>query len=208
MSKILSRAGTSLADQYDIEGSIAGLEQLESGEVHVVHDMAETLVGERISTNIRRVATAATIQNTNIVAFFTDLPPSPWRLMNAIVEVDTVSRLTHLNLSMRDSAGLASGGNARESPFWVWDGANEDVVQFVEDGTLANRNVLRPFPEYTRLPLLAVGNDQPERVPDIAIRGLTSGFGAGNVTVTLTIYLALMVVESGVSSHGLGVPSW
>ena len=43
MVKILSQAGISLADLYNVEGSIAGIEQLDTRELPIVHEMSGTI---------------------------------------------------------------------------------------------------------------------------------------------------------------------
>jgi len=64
MPKVLGQVGVSLADAYDIEGSIAGVDELVTRDVSLTHDMAATIFSERVSTAIRRSATAALAQNT------------------------------------------------------------------------------------------------------------------------------------------------
>lgn len=205
MVKVLSQAGISLADTYDVEGSIAGIEQLLPNEVQVVHDMATTLQGERISTTLIRAASAATAQNLafSILVPAAALPQNAFRILGAIMEVSVTSRLTHANVQLQGLAPTV----VNAMPFVVWDGTNEDTIRFADAGTVADRIVLRPDPIYTQLPLFCCGIEQPEAVASVLMRGLTSGFGAGDVTVTLTLYVGLMAI-SGLSSYGLAPPSW
>jgi len=204
MPKVLSQAGTSLADSYDILGSVAGIDQLHTKEVQVVHELGQTITMERMQARIFTMITAATIQDTAFAISLTPLTASPARIYGIVVTVDVTSRLTHVNVSARDPV------NGTEMPLWVWDGANEDVIRFSDGTALANQIVLRPTVGfYNPLPLTMYGIDLPENhVNQYRLRGLTSGFGAGEVTVTAQMYAAFIDGPGALSSRGIPVPSW
>jgi len=202
--KVLSQAGISLADAYDVEGSIAGIEELNTREVQLLHEMGGTIFSERFSTTIRRAVSGDILQSANWVCSIADFPATPARVLAVLAVTDTTARLADAAISMSDPLG-----NSRELPFWVWDGSNEDTMRFSENGTLQDHLVLRPFPEYTRLPQMLSGSSvlQPQRVPNIVMRGSTTAFGAGNVEFTLLVLIAFAQL-GGVSSRGLPLPSW
>jgi len=201
--RVLSQSGTSLADAYDILGSIAGIETLETEEVRVVHDLAQTLTMERMRARISVFGGGAShAQNTAFAVALNPLTASPARIIGITVEVDETSRLTHCNVCVRDPL------NATEMPLWVWDGTNEDIIR-MDDGTaLANQIVLRPSEFYKPLPCTLYGIDLPEHVNQFRLRGLTSGFGAGTVTVTVQLYSSFIDAPGALSSRGVPVPSW
>lgn len=203
MPKVLSQSLVSLADMYDVEGSIAGVDQLVSEEVSLVHEAGATMFSERLSSAIRRRATAAIAQNTNIGEVITDLPLEPSRILGIQVMnagSTTVARVASLNVTLRDTGG-------REQMIWMWDGTVE-VQQVVDDGAaVAAFEVLRPEPTFNLIPNFRVGAFAPQSVADLAMRGVTTGFGAGTVTLVLLVYLAF-AADAAVSSFGLPIPSW
>jgi len=64
MAKVLSKSGDSLADVYDVEGSIAGIERLQSEEVHLTHDMGQTLFSERLASRMLELSSGVLSQST------------------------------------------------------------------------------------------------------------------------------------------------
>jgi len=203
--KILSQAGQSLADVYDVPGSIAGVESLESDEVHTVHEMGQTIFSERLSGRIELADTGAIAQSTAFSAQMAELPAVPMlRLMGILVEVSTIARVTTANVNCTDDVP----GQGNEMVMWNWDGTNEDLVRIGRGGSISNRNIMRPMQEYAgRLPSFLVGGTQAEGTPTLNLRGTTSAFGAGTVTLTLWAYVAFPQL-GGISSRGLPVPGW
>jgi len=201
MPKILSQSGISLADAYDIEGSIAGVDQLVSNDVSLVHEMGSTLFSERYSQAIRRRELTAVNQSTNIEEFITDLPTTPAHIQAVVVMVDAVSRMSNFAVSLRDPIAT------REIPIWVWDATNEDTIRFEDDGSVSGFNVLRAIPEHTYRALTRPGTFAPQRVPELALRGSSSSFGAGTVQLTVLILIAF-AAQAGVNSQGLHLPGW
>lgn len=201
MVKILSKSGDSLADMYDVVGSIAGVEQLLSEEVSLVHEMGGTLFSERLSTTIRRGVTGDIAQSTVFAVGFSDLPTVPFRLIGVQVVTEVVARVAIAAVMVQDDVAL------REFPVWVWDTTNSRNVRFFQDGAEAEVVLLTSDPAYNSLPVLMVGNRQPQSVPNIVLRGQTSAFGAGTVELTLIAYIAFAEV-GGLGSRGLRVPSW
>jgi len=200
LTKILSKSGDSLADTYDVVGSIAGIDELESREVNLIHEMGGTIFSERYGGSIRRVSTGNIAQSTPFEATIAGLTSNS-KVEAITVLVDTVARTLFANVSLQS---LTVG--TRGIPIWNWDETNEDTIRFF-DVTLANKNVLRPFPEYTRLPVYIQGTNQDEGVQSIVLRGTSATFGAGTVDITLLAFVSF-AQTGGVSSRGLPLPSW
>jgi len=201
MVKILSKAGDSLADTYDVKGSIAGIDQLETHELPIVHEMGGTVFSERLSGDVRRSTTGAILQNVTWDLVLTDLPNIPFRMHACVVLVDTAGRINRAQLSIRDPE------NGREVPFFSWHTTNdiEQGIRIVENGGAAGN--MTQMIGFQQLPILGIGSGQPQPVQEIAFRGLTSAFGAGDVTVIALIYNNFAQI-GGISSRGLPVPSW
>lgn len=204
MVKILGRAGVSLADVYDVVGSRAGLEQLESREVSLVHEMGQTIFSERFSLFVRRATSGALMQSVNFNIVLSDLPSGAWRILGVMVFADVQGRALLASVAVRDPLG------GRELPFWVWDSAGDsDLVRVrMEDNGagVAQHRVLQPAPALIHLPGLGAG-DQPQSMSEIAFRGSTNAFGAGTVTLTMILQIGFSQV-GGLDSHGLPIPSW
>jgi len=205
MPKILGQAGTSLADVYDVAGSIAGIETLRSEEVAPVHDMGQTIFSERLSGDIRNVTTGAIAQNTNWDLILSGAPVTPTRILGVMVFTDVVARVGHVTLSLRTDVAAQE----QEVPLFAWDSTIGATVLIRTEafGTVADRDCLINVPGVATLPSLLIGEAQPVPVADIAFRGDTNGFGAGTVTISAVILRAFSQVE-GLSSFGLPIPGW
>ena len=202
MAKILSRSGASLADIYDVAGSIAGIDCLETRELGIIHEMGATVASERFSSEIRRFDTGALNQNTTFDVVQTNLPAGIWRVLGIIVLANTNVRSLTAQVSLRDPTA------GREVPVYVWDSTNDvqSVVRIVENGAAA-ANFESLVPAHVRLPSIGVGAGQPLQVSEIAFRGLTSGFGAGTVQHIALVHICFSQI-TGLSSRGLPIPSW
>lgn len=203
MVKILSQAGNSLADIYDAKGSVAGIEQLETRELPIVHEMGSTIFSERFSTFIRSISSGAIAQGTAWNAVITDLPNNAFRIFGIRIFISTTARVTLASLAIQQDDG-------REIPIWTWDDATDIELRarFSDDGAAAGTTqFLQPSPGNVMLPHMMAGNDQPQAIPNLAFRGLTSAFGAGTVTSVALIDIGFGQI-GGISSRGLPLPSW
>ena len=203
MVKVLSQAGISLSDVYDVEGSVVGVEELEAREVALTHEMGATIFSERLSGAIRRAESVNRIQSQSFISTFNDLPQGPYRVTGVFAFVDTAGRLANLQLSLR------TADQTREIPFFVWNSAldSEATVRIVDDGAAA-ANIIALLGDRNLMPTLGIGVGQPQQVgPSIVMRGITSAFGAGTVSITAIVYVAFSQI-AGISSIGLPVPSW
>jgi len=204
MVKVLSRAGVSLADTYDVEGSIAGIEQLESREVTLVHEMGSTIFSERYSGNIRNLSGGAVNQSTVWAKTIEDLPGFAFRVFGISVFVSAVDRITMASVAVRNPV------SGREMPIWAWDVAVdvETRIQYSNDGAGASTTqFLTPRVLNTNLPHMMSGNKQPQHISSLVFRGVSSGFGAGTVTAIARIHIGFGQI-GGISSKGLPIPSW
>lgn len=201
MAKILSQSGISLADMYDVQGSIAGIEELNTRELPLVHEMGGTLFSERFSSFIRRLSSGALGQNLNWSSVIEDTPTTPYRILGASMLSDVQARVSLASLA------IGNRGNTRELPILAFDsGLDSEVsIRFNREGSVVTAFLLRPIIQ--NLPHLTTGRDQIQSVPHLAFRGQTSAFGAGTVNVDAYIHLGFAALR-GVSSHGLPIPSW
>lgn len=209
MVKILSQSGSSLADMYDVVGSVAGIDSLESREVALVHEMGATIFSERFGSAIRRLVTGAVAQNTAFDVVLTNLPNTVVRVFGITVYTDqnvgSPSRIVHAAVLVREPI------TPRETALWTWDtSVDDDVGLRIDGGTgVSSRLSLRPVAGMKNLPGMLTGSEQPfpQRVSDLALRGVTSGFGAGTVTITAEVQIGF-TQTTALSSRGLPIPGW
>ena len=203
-SKILSNSGNSLADIYDVEGSIAGIERLETHDLPIVHEMGQTVFSERFSTAFIRVTSGAINQNTSFDIVSTGLQDVPQRVVAVMVFSNNAGRVLRCGILARESR------TGREMPFWIYDGANFIVTRMEDQGGgVGLLEVLLGNAQATILPIFTGGDNQPFSIADIAFRGTSTGFGAGTVIITALYFLAYAeAVGSGIDSRGLPIPSW
>lgn len=205
MTKILSRSGDSLADIYDVEGSIAGIDQLETRELPITHEMGATVLSERFTTRIFRIPTGDLNQSTAFRVELTTLPETPARLLGVQVIVDQGSRIARC-------AVLATDPTVQQDfPVWVYDalaGIRETIT--MEDVTVsADFSLLIPQGAANVFPSFAGGREQQDNmVSSITLTGLTTAFGAGTVLATALLLLAFPRGDVNISSRGLPIPSW
>jgi len=187
---------------YDVEGSIAGIESLESREVSLVHEMGTVLFSERVTFTVRRALSGDILQSTSFNAVLTNLPRTPTRLLAVTVLSDQSTRIANLAVLVRSSR------QEREIPVWVADVAGGTVDIRLEDdrGGVTTFNIWQPLAALTQLPSYTGGIDQPQSLEQIALRGTTSGFGAGTVEVT-ALYHIEFTDRGGIGSKGLPIPS-
>jgi len=206
MPKVLAQAGSSLADVYDVEGSVAGVETLESRDVSLVHEMGATIFSERFGEILFQLSTGALAQsvawNINIT-----LEPTINRILHYAVVADVTARTNKMQLSISDigSNGLIS----TDCPFWSWEtGVGTDIdkaINHMLNGSIVSKRI------FTSLsppgPTLASGTAQRNVVNQLAFRGQALPFGAGTVTLTALVLVGQLITR-GVSSKGLPLPGW
>jgi len=205
MVKILSKSGDSLADTYDVEGSIAGIDQLLTDELPIVHEMGQTIFSERMSFSIRQATSGAINQSTTFDVLITTLPDHITRILGVFVLANVGARTTLATVSVREPL------MDREVPIWTWNTSedSEKTQRLTIAASVANLVMLQPLSSMPNMPSF-LGKLQPQNVPDIAFRGQSSAFGAGTVTLTLMLYLCHIHIggTGSLSSRGLPIPSW
>jgi len=207
MTKILSRSGDSLADMYDIEGSIAGLEQLETKELPIVHEMGATIFSERLRTRIFRITTGGIDQSIVFNIEEVNLPDTPTRLFGVQVIVNGGARIARCAVLATDPT------LGQDIPLWVFDATLGEFEETdLEDaGVAVTRDVLVPRTGLNVFPAFVGGSGQgpaDTMVSSITLAGETTAFGAGTVVITALLYLAFPARDINISSRGLPIPSW
>jgi len=202
MVKILSQAGSSLADMYDVEGSIAGIDQLRTEELPIVHEMGATLFSERFRTTFRRATTGLMTQNFSF-DFTMGFPEGIARILGVQVLTDDAARLLHVQVSLNDPQA------EQDFPVWVWDGTNLDVVRIQDDGTTNDVLELLVPRVGLQIPCFATNRQthSGQEMSSMILRGRTTGFGAGSVFATVLVNFAF-TFRAGVSNFGSRNPSW
>jgi len=207
MSKILSQAGTSLADTYDVEGSIVGVENLESTDVHLFDEMGGRVFSERLQSFIITLQTGGVSQSTAFDVNAGGIPDSPNRIVGAVLLSDVAARVTNCSLAILDPE------NGVELPFLAWDTSDDQDIAYRGDvgaGT-ANLILMRPTGG-VNLPWLMSRIGVGKNMPSLQLRGVTAAFGAGTVVITGLVLLARAnpgnPAPGAPSSHGLPIPSW
>jgi len=204
--KILSKSGDSLADMYDVVGSIAGIERLETAELPIVHEMGATIFAERFSTTIRRLASGNMLQDTDFNLVLSNLPSVMTRLLGVVVLSNVVGRLLRAVVAVRSP----QSGSERELPVWLWDGTTAETVTLQEDGAaVGDFDQLVGLPSANMLPCFTGGSGAPHpgQTSGIVLRGRTTGFGAGTVFVR-GLFLIGFTQTTALSSRGVPIPSW
>ena len=203
MVKILSQGGRSLADMYDVEGSIAGIDSIETRELPLVHEMGATLFSERFRTTFRRVTTGALNQNATSNLAITNMPEGISRILGVQVWADAAARIASCAVAVNDP--IAGGG--QDFPIWVFDIGNSTLINVEDLGAVAARDLLTPVIGLQIPTFLTTGTQGPLPMSEIDVRTTTTGFGAGTVTLFALIHFAF-TYTGGVSAFGARVPSW
>lgn len=208
MPKIQSQSGTSLADTYDVEGSIAGVDNLESRDVHLFDEMGGRVFSERLHFFIIELDSGDVTQNTSFNISVGGIPDSPNRIVGAGMLIDVTARVDFVQMSIHDETSPST-----EIPFWVWDSAidaERSIRAQVGGGATATMFWLQS--EAVQSPYLIGRTGVSQQIPTIRMRGNTTGFGAGNVVITGLVYLARAnpgdPAPGAPSSHGLPLPGW
>lgn len=201
MPKVLSQSGNSLADVYDVEGSIAGIEELLSKDVNLVHEMGSTIFSERLSARMIALSSGALAQSLEWDINFSFAEHT--RILAVQVVTATVARVNQASVALLSGAAV----DDMEVPIWAWD-ANEGsvVARVLIGGAVATQAVLIS-PIVPQVPSMLTGNDAPRPASTVSFRGGTTAFGAGTVITQALIY-GLFPQVAGLSSRGLPIPGW
>jgi len=204
MGKVQDQTGISLADTYDVKGSVAEIEELQTRDISLVHEMGGTIFSERLSSAIRRMESGAITQSSNFDIVINDTPATPSRILSVAVYSLTSSPalVSHVNVAVRHEAG------GREVPIYTWDSTvDAEVLVRLQDNNTGVQVVNLHRPAIQQIPGMLIGSDQRQQVAALTLRGRTLGFGAGTVNIVAVIQLAFSHV-GGISSFGLPIPGW
>lgn len=208
--KVLSQAGNSLADIYDVEGSVVGIEALDVEDIKGVHELGATIFAERLHANLNMIDSTSILQSVNwaveLVGFRPDVPQ---RLLGVSVISNTAARVTRACVTLSDQA------TNREIVLWAWDIANdlETTIRWADDtDTIGTFFLLNPLGYTAVFPTMLIRLGVGALMPSIFFRGSSAAFGAGNVRVRAILHFARpmppLVAAGDPSSHGLPLPSW
>ena len=202
MVKILSQDGQSLADIYDVEGSIAGIDELETHELPIVHEMGATVLSERFTTRIFRLPTGDLLQDVSWRIELATLPETPARLLGIQVIADDATRVSR-------AAVLATDPTAEQDiPIWVWNASDFEAVTMEDVGVSATFGVLVTREGHIFPSFVGGREQQDDMVSSVTYVGRSTSFGAGNVSSTALLYVAFPRRDINISSKGLPIPSW
>lgn len=200
MVKILSQAGNSLADMYDVEGSIAGISDLHTRELGIVHEMGATIFSERFRTTYRRLESAPTVQTGNINLAIVNMPEGISRILGVQVLADDATRIANCQVSVQEPL------IGQDFPIWVFDVGNVGVVRIEDQGVGVTRDLLIPQPGQT-LPCFITNGQAHLEMSEITVGATATAFGAGTVILYVLIHFGF-TYQGGVSAIGARVPSW
>lgn len=210
MVKVLAQAGISLADVYDVEGSIAGVDQLDVTEVKAVHDLGPQIHSERLLSVLIQQNSTALAQNLTWNLTTGNFPDSVARMFGMALFADVAGRLTSASVHITDT------DTGREMPLFAWESVTGVFIptRWSNNGAaVATLQLLRPGPgAVNMIPTLLTRMGGSGQMPTITFRGVTAGFGAGTVTCFLVYHIArpnrVTPVAGDPSSHGLPIPGW
>lgn len=204
-NQILGRGGESLADVYDVAGSQVEIEELDSREIKTVHEMGGVLFAERYGGSTTEIQTAALAASATFDLEFPNIPENPTRILAVSVTSDVTARVNNLVVS------IVQPTDQTDVPIWTWQlGSGQDREKSLRldlNSAGAGQRIYYQPGEITGIPNMLTGSFSPAEVSRVFFRGLTSGFGAGTITLEATLLLAF-AQPGGVSSRGLPIPSW
>ncbi|MEE8551606.1 MAG: hypothetical protein V3T08_10175 [Gemmatimonadota bacterium] len=206
MGKILSQSGVSLADTYDIEGSIAGVENLESSDVHLFDEMGGRVFSERLrSFNVQ--IEVSPLQSADFSVAAGGIPDSPNRVLTVCVMAENAGAVLNVQISMRNL------DTSNEIPIFVWDSVvdTERVIEWTDSGG-ATAPLIYLVNAAPAIPELMTRYGDAGAMGDFIMRGTTTAFGAGNEDIRGLIHLVRAnrgaPTPGEPSSHGLPLPGW
>jgi len=203
MPKILTRAGESLADQYDLQGSNVSINELVAGDVSLVHDMGEVLLSERMEIQFLQISADAVGENTTFGVTHAAVPDTPTRLLQISMIANQSARISRSALYLQDQ------NTEKEIPLFTWDSGSDSQTSVMwsdDGGAVATAWMLRATTLMPQQLLMRTG--VLHGMPAIIMRGRTSGFGAGTVTLRCLMIVARPSGGPDGATVGLPIPSW
>jgi len=205
--KVQGQAGISLADVYDVVGSIAGVEEIDVRSIKGVHDLGPQIHSERLNAFQLIADTGNVNQSTAWNVELGGFPDSINRLLSISVLTDTVARADFASIAIVDpDSGI-------DHIIWAWDSANdvESSVRWASP-TVGTNFLLVSTRQILGVPTLIARTGAAWRMPTLNFRGSSAAFGAG--TVRLRALMQIIRPDPGnpapghPSSFGLPIPGW
>jgi len=203
MPKILTRAGESLADQYDTQGSNVAVDELVAGDVSLVHDMGQVLLSERMELQFLQISADDVSQDTNFNTTHAAVPDTPTRLLQIAMIANQSARVLRSALYLQDQ------NTEKEIPIFTWDSGSDSQtsVMWSDDGAaVATAWMLRATTLMPQQLLMRTG--VLHGMPSMIMRGRTTSFGAGTVTLRCLMIVARPSGGPSGATVGLPIPSW
>lgn len=203
MPKILTRAGQSLADQYDTLGSNVAVEELVTSDVVLFHEMGNTLLSERMEQQLLQISADTVAQSTNFSTVHASVPDTPTRLLSVAMIATAGARVLRAALMVQDA------DTGREIPIFAYDSTAdvETPIQWSDNGGALNTAYLLQGSN-PMLQQLLVRIGDIHTMPSLILRGRTEGFGAGTVTLRCLMLVARPSGGPQGATVGLPIPSW
>jgi len=208
MGKFRSQAGISMAQSYQIEGGIVGVEELLSKEVHLAESFGERVFSERLQSFFIKISSGAIAQSLSWAVTAGGIPDSPNRILSVqcIIGSGDASKIVNANVDIED---VSSG---RELPIYVYDtdiDAERDLRWSDDGAAAANFSLLGHSLD---VPTLITRFGDELLMPTFMFRGRTTAFGAGTIEMFALIHMVRANPGSPTpghpSSHGLPLPGW
>jgi len=207
--KILSQAGVSLADIYDVEGSIVGLEELDVTDIKGVHELGGTIHSERLVVFHLIADSTAISQSSNWEVSLGGFPDSINRVLSIFVIADGSAEVQNCSIAIRDPlSGI-------DHIIWAWDVLDdiEKRVRWDDGGGTGADTALVPLgTAFGGAPNIIARTGAQASMPTLVFHGATQAFGAGDVTTKALISVCRPdhgnPAPGEPSSHGLPIPGW
>lgn len=198
--------GRSIAKLYDSPEQLRAGAELTDREIVLTHDMGQQVFAERHRV-VHRQATFAVAQSTAFDQLIDGLPEQ-FQVLGVQVTVDTNGAIANLAVHAENE------GHTLSNALFYWEsaGGSSTVIRVAPGG---DTNVLLPsavcaalFPNRN----LVLSRNTREATGGIAlaVRGTTTAFGAGNVTITARLLLAFFNRQNSTMPLGAVAPfpSW
>jgi len=206
MPRILSQAGSSMAQGYDVDGGIVGVDELDSAAVHLAEDFGARVFSERLQSFLIRMTSGAINQSIDFDILAAGIPDSVNRILGIFV-FETNTRIDNVQVGWNEQE------DDQDMPLFVWNTATDSTrsVRYEDLGTVAAVDLMVPaYPMLTPTIITRTGANRV--IPQLVMRGSSTAFGAGTVVCNALVHLCRANPGSPApgepSSHGLPLPGW
>jgi len=206
--KVQSQAGVSLADVYDVEGSVAGVEEILSKDVNLFHEMGGEIMSERMHQTVLIATSGNVAQSSNFSRQILNFIDVPTRVLGVAAIGDVAGRMNNVAISIRTTEGS-------EFPLLVWDDAQdqERIIRYDLDG-VGVADMIAYIPDHPILTptLLSRDGELTPTMLTFIMNATTSAFGAGNLVASMIVHVMRPSRDTPAAgdarSYGLPLPGW